>query len=412
MGIFSTATGENSIAIGTLIDFDNSGQVFVFDLDLDGDGVADSSTEQTLATGVNSTAYGASAHARGDGALASGASSRAIGNGTVAIGGALDLNAPGFTEDELTIADGTFATAVGSGAHARGALATANGWLANAAADRTTSLGGNSDATQQGATAAGSFAQAAGQGSTALGGRTLFGPNNTLTADTVASGRFATALGAGAQATGSVNATANGWLANASQDNTTSIGANSAASAIGATAIGRAAKANAENSVALGTGSVADRANTVSVGIAGAERQVANVADGTQATDAVNVRQAQAGDAQTLSQANAYTDERVQALIGADIDGFRRDVDRRFERQDRRTDRVGAMSSAMVQMTANAANGNGARGRLAVGAGFLGGEQAVSIGYGKRLGARASFTLGGAFSGDEKSAGLGFGVDL
>ncbi|WP_049475776.1 YadA family autotransporter adhesin, partial [Stenotrophomonas maltophilia] len=51
---------------------------------------------------------------------------------------------------------------------------------------------------------------------------------------------------------------------------------------------------------ALGAGSVANRANTVSVGAAGAERQVVNVADGSQATDAVNVRQLQASQQGTI----------------------------------------------------------------------------------------------------------------
>ncbi|MFA6984753.1 MAG: hypothetical protein WC213_00920 [Arenimonas sp.] len=59
--------------------------------------------------------------------------------------------------------------------------------------------------------------------------------------------RFATALGSGAQATGSVNATAIGWLANASATNSTSIGANSVASGVGATAVGRGAQATSDN---------------------------------------------------------------------------------------------------------------------------------------------------------------------
>ena len=70
----------------------------------------------------------------------------------------------------------------------------------------------------------------------------------------------------------------------------------SAASSDGqaAVAIGQGASAAAANSVALGAGSVADRADTVSIGAAGSERQLTHVADGSLATDAVNVRQLQA----------------------------------------------------------------------------------------------------------------------
>ncbi len=77
-------------------------------------------------------------------------------------------------------------------------------------------------------------------------------------------------------------------------------GAGSTAAGANSTALGNGAQAQADNSVALGAGSVADRANTVSVGAAGAERQMVNVADGTQATDAVNVRQLQASQQGTL----------------------------------------------------------------------------------------------------------------
>src|SRR5690606_17043759 len=46
-----------------------------------------------------------------------------------------------------------------------------------------------------------------------------------------------------------------------------------------------------DSSVALGRGSYADRDDSVSVGAAGAERQVTNVAAGTEGTDAVNLDQ-------------------------------------------------------------------------------------------------------------------------
>ncbi|MBJ7515074.1 MAG: YadA-like family protein, partial [Stenotrophomonas sp.] len=86
----------------------------------------------------------------------------------------------------------------------------------------------------------------------------------------------------------------------ASGANAAAGGAGASAAGANATALGNGAQAQADNTVALGAGSVADRANTVSVGSVGAERQIANVADGSQATDAVNVRQLQASQQGTL----------------------------------------------------------------------------------------------------------------
>ncbi|SAL21160.1 hypothetical protein AWB71_01037 [Caballeronia peredens] len=77
-----------------------------------------------------------------------------------------------------------------------------------------------------------------------------------------------------------------------------------------ATAMGANANASADNSVALGANSVADRVNTVSVGSAGNERQITNVAAGTQATDAVNVQQLNLAAAQ----AQSYTDSRISGV--------------------------------------------------------------------------------------------------
>lgn len=119
--------------------------------------------------------------------------------------------------------------------------------------------------------------------------------------------------------------------------------------------------------------------------------------------------------ANTLSSANAYTDRRFSEVTSMPlqaIDDLRADMDWRLQRQDRRIDRQGAMGSAMLNMAINAAGTQSPRGRVAVGAGFQGGESALSVGYGKRIGTRASFSLGGAFSGSEKSGGIGFGIDL
>ena len=91
---------------------------------------------------------------------------------------------------------------------------------------------------------------------------------------------------------------------------------------------------------------------------------------------------------------------------------YQREVDVRFAKTDKRIDQIGAMGSAMTQMAVNAALGNSDKGRIAVGVGGQGGEAAVSVGYGKRIGDRASFSFGASFASGESSAGAGFGFDL
>ena len=113
----------------------------------------------------------------------------------------------------------------------------------------------------------------------------------------------------------------------------------------------------------------------------------------------------------TLASANAYTDSKFTALD----DQFQQlsdNLGNRLNQQDKRIDRMGAMSSAMMNMAMNAAGGRSERGRVAVGAGWQNGESALSVGYAKQIGERASFSIGGAFSSDDRSAGIGFGFDL
>src|SRR5690606_9159246 len=113
----------------------------------------------------------------------------------------------------------------------------------------------------------------------------------------------------------------------------------------------------------------------------------------------------------TLASANAYTDTKFNALD----DQFQQLSDNlgaRLSQQDERIDRMGAMSSAMMNMAMNAAGGRSERGRMAVGAGWQNGESALSVGYSKQIGERASFSIGGAFSNGDNSAGVGFGFDL
>lgn len=107
----------------------------------------------------------------------------------------------------------------------------------------------------------------------------------------------------------------------------------------GSVAAGAGAEAQADNSVALGAGSLADRENTVSVGREGGERQITNVAAGTQATDAVNVAQLQQG----VQDAKGYADERVlDAWSG---------MERRLDHVNRQANRGIAAAAALAPMT-------------------------------------------------------------
>jgi len=114
---------------------------------------------------------------------------------------------------------------------------------------------------------------------------------------------------------------------------------------------------------------------------------------------------------QTLTRANTYTDSRIQALSD-EFTNLNNDIGYRLGKQDERIDRQGAMNAAMMNMAINAANSRSPHGRVGVGAGWQNGESALSVGYSKAIGDRASISIGGAFSSDDNSAGVGFGIDL
>lgn len=177
--------------------------------------------------------------------------------------------------------------------------------------------------------------------------------------------------------------------------------------------------------------------------------RVANVADGVAPTDAANVRQVQAGDAQTLAAAHSYADAgdavvktyadtrdvatlnsaRTYADAGdtrtlqsamaytdqklSVVDNQLAAIGQRLDGQESRIDRMGAMSSAQLNMAMNVAGSLAGRGRLGVGIGFQNGEEALSVGYGRRLGNGVSISVGGAFGRHgEQSGGVGIGFDI
>ena len=172
----------------------------------------------------------------------------------------------------------------------------------------------------------------------------------------------------------------------------TASGANAVASGKSSTATGANAVASAENSVALGADSVADRANTVSVGSAGKERAIINVAEATQATDAVNKAQLDRVDAKVAD---------VQNSIGS--------LQSQVSQVDTKVNRVGAMSAAMSTMVASAA-GLQTDNRMAIGTGVYRGQAALAIGYQRKIGSRATVTIGGSTAGgSEYNVGIGAG---
>jgi autotransporter adhesin len=159
-------------------------------------------------------------------------------------------------------------------------------------------------------------------------------------------------------------------------------------------AAGTGASAKADNSVAIGAGSVADRADTVSVGSVGAERQISNVAAGTQRTDAANWGQVQ----DALATANRYTDDR--------FDG----VNRRIGEVQRQANRGIAASAALINVTPYMP------GKTVLNAGVANyrGESALGVGVSRwNDSGRVNFNAGmSAAAGDSPIFRMGVGVVL
>ncbi|MGN6650829.1 YadA family autotransporter adhesin, partial [Trinickia sp.] len=178
------------------------------------------------------------------------------------------------------------------------------------------------------------------------------GNTNVLDSTGAATGTGATAGAVNATSVGSTsNVTADGGTAVGHQavvtsTNGTAVGTNANVTGTNGTAIGSNSIVTGNNSVALGAGSIADRDNTVSVGAPGAERQIANVADGTAPTDAVNVRQLDS--------------------VRSDLNKFRKD-----------SDAGSAAAIAMANMPQAVLPGEKV---VALGTGTYGGQSAMAVG--------------------------------
>jgi autotransporter adhesin len=211
------------------------------------------------------------------------------------------------------------------------------------------------------------------------------------------SGTHSVASGANAVASGA-NAIASGATSVASGSNAIAVGSSASATANNAVAVGANASATANNAVALGSGSVADRANSVSVGTTspGGQRQVTNVAAGTDGTDAVNVNQMQQSVSSGVKSAKGYTD------------ALRSDMNTGLSLANNHINSVGAMSSAMAMMAGSAAAVADKDNRFAAGTGVYRNKAAIAIGFQKRFGTNMVITVGGSTTGEESTGGAGF----
>ena len=165
--------------------------------------------------------------------------------------------------------------------------------------------------------------------------------------------------------------------------------------------------ANIDNRTTKNEGDIAnlDQRQTKTEGDVSQLRDGVDGLDGRMTTVETNVaglneKLAKTGQ-EVITQSRAYTDKRVEELHG--------EMDDRFNVQDKRIDRMGAMGSAMSMMTASL-GGLHTQNRAAVGTGFVNGEKALSVGYQRAISDRANFSLGGAFTHDDRSVGAAVGI--
>ncbi|MBJ2160222.1 ESPR-type extended signal peptide-containing protein [Variovorax sp. IB41] len=243
------------------------------------------------ASGANSVAAGAGASASGAGAVAVGNAATASAANSVAVGS----NATASTANSVALGNGSTTTAATPTASTTIQGQTYN--FAGANPVGVVSVGAPGAERQIQNVAAG---QLSATSTDAVNGSQLYATNQAV--NNIQGGGGIKYFHANSQAADSQAAGAE----------SVAIGPQAVSQGAGSIAIGNSTIATATNGVALGANATADRAGmsgqkelfsnavvnsaqgAVSVGSTGNERQITNVAGGTQATDAVNVRQLQA----------------------------------------------------------------------------------------------------------------------
>lgn len=261
---------------------------------------------------------------------------------------------------QSTVAWGFNSFVAGCGNKALGAGSTATGMQNNATLAGSTAMGIANNSSGAGATAIGLYNTATGTGSTAMG------------IGATATGRGAIAMGSGGKGEPGRGTLARGANSIAIGGDTTlgaraigsdsiALGSRSIARRDRTVAMGWNATVDAADSVAIGSHSVSKRKNEVSIGSELTKRQLTNVADATDASDAV-----------TLGQMNKATDS-----IARQIEG-------------------GANVSRYVSVLSDglAAQATGVNGIAIGSAAVVSAGGAVAIGTGARAAAENSVALG------------------
>ncbi|RQV37246.1 adhesin [Burkholderia cenocepacia] len=239
-------------------------------------------------------------------------------------------------------------------------------------------------------------------------------------AGAASAGGAAIAIGGGANA--AANAVALGYTSRALADRSIAIGsgANIDAAASYGIAIGRLASvaSTGTNSVALGQGSTATREDTVSVGSATLQRQITNVAAGTQDTDAVNFGQVNTALSMKVDDTYFKVNSTGAAAVAGTTDaiaiGAGANVFNGGVTNPSGSIAIGSGASAAgsnsIMIGTNTRHAGSSATVMGGNASAMGGGAAAAFGYGSSAVGNASVALGsGATAGNRSSVALGSG---
>ena len=273
--------------------------------------------DKSSATGDNNTVNGNESSATGSGNEVDGTGSSATGDQNNVTGDDSTATGKGnIIGKEETPVDNSSATGNKNEIYSDGSSATGDKNIINKDAEGSNATGtGNiiggttpSEGTGKGSSATGNNNTIYGENATAVGddniinkdaeGSTAIGKGNEVSGkNAVAEGLKNVVSGEGSVAGGSNNnvsgagSAAYGIGNTVSGDGSGAYGSNNNITGANTYALGSDITSAANNSVILGAGSTATRDNVVSVGSVGGERQIINVAAGTEITDAVNYGQ-------------------------------------------------------------------------------------------------------------------------